>query len=92
MSSTQSNSCGVRGGQSLRQLHADSYHLFFGQRSRPQPGIERLAGHQFTDQEIRSIQRIRVVDGLDRRMIQAGQNSRLIAEALARCFAVQRAG
>src|SRR4051812_43991008 len=77
--------------QPRRQLHRQGDQLFFWNRTVEQSFIERDARYQFANKEVVSVDSLEVVNDLDGRVIQAGENLRFVAEPSPGIFVIQDA-
>src|SRR4051812_31182430 len=84
------NSRSMRRCQSLGKLDSELNDFLLGYCTRTDAHVKRGAGNQFGHQIVMAFERVKIVDGLYRRMVQPRKNKRLVAEALSRCFVVER--
>ena len=82
----------MRRRQALRQLKAEMDDLFLWHRARSQVRVQGQAGHQFANEVVLALEGVEVMDGLNARVIQPGEDAGLVAEPLARRFVVKRSG
>jgi hypothetical protein len=85
------DSLGVRCLQAVGQLRAQPQHFSFGEGPGCEFVVESDAGDQFHHEDVNSVFAAKLLDGLNVRMVQAGESQRLAAKTLACGFVGERA-
>src|SRR5678816_1785578 len=77
--------------QALYELCTKPDDFLLRQRPPCDSIIERDTRYEFADQQVMAVDRVEVIDGLNRGMVQAGEKARLGAKVLARGVVIEGA-